>query len=106
LKLDLPGLALRWAAAWLLLSFTATFLYLAGSSQSFLEPTLAQLFQAVRWLVWGGFLASWLLVLPLTIRHPRQVWATVAVGLGFGVIFLFVLLWGSWVYPDAGPAPW
>jgi hypothetical protein len=91
--------------AWFFFSLTLLGLLLAGSAQSFLEPTLRFLFQSLRWSVWAGALVSWLLFLPLVRRSWRRRLASLGLGVGFTALFVFVLVWGSWVYPDAGVLP-
>lgn len=105
MKPDFRGQILRWTTAWFLFGLVLLFLYLVGTAQSFLEPDLATLFSLVKWSAWTGTLASWLVVAPLVWRTSRWVSALV-LGLGFTLVFAFVLFWGSWVYPDAGILPW
>lgn len=101
MKLDLPGLALRWAAAWFLLSLTSLFLYLVGTAQNFLDSTLADGFLLVRWLTWVGFLANWLLLVP-GLRKTKQLAASVFLGVAHTGLLGVVVFWGAWIYPGVG----
>lgn len=106
MRVDRAALALRLTLAWFLLTVVVLFLYLTGTAQSFLEPTQSTLFRAVRWLSWLGLLASWLLLFPLTRRRKKRLLWSGLLGLGFAVVFAFVLVWGAWIYPEAGKLPW
>lgn len=107
MKIDYGALVLRCVIAWFLFSLTVLFLYLAGAGQSFLETTLAGLFRFVRWLSWLGVLATWLVLVPLTPKRlKRRMAAALCLGVGFSSLFVFVLVWGSWVYPEAGRLGW
>jgi len=102
----MTALTLRLTLAWFLISLVVLFLYLVGTAQSFLEPTQDFLFRAVRWLSWLGLLGSCCLLVPLTRRHARRLAWTAILGVGFGVMFAFVLVWGSWIYPESGRLLW
>jgi hypothetical protein len=93
--------AIRLAMAYFLFSLTVTALALMGASQSFTEDTLRSLFLVVRWLSWCGLLVAALCLVPWT-RGRKRILTAVFVALGLLVLFLFVLVWGTWVYPDAG----
>jgi len=95
---------LRWTTAWFLLGLVLLFLYLVGTAQSFLEPVLATLFALVKWSAWMGLLGTWVLVVPLVWRTPRA-GPALLLGLSFLGVFVFVLVWGSWVYPNSGLLP-
>ena len=106
MRIDPLGLVLRLGIAWFFFTLTLLGLFLAGSAQSFLESTLVLLFQTLRWAVWAGALVSWLLLVPLAQRRWRRWAASLGLGLGFTGLFFLVLVWGSWIYPDAGVLPW
>ncbi|HTH13750.1 MAG TPA: hypothetical protein VMB23_05090 [Spirochaetia bacterium] len=106
MRIDPLSLVLRLGIAWFFFTLTLLGLFLAGSAQSFLETTLALLFQALRWAVWSGALVSWFLLVPLAHRRWRRWAVSLGLGLGFSALFVLVLVWGSWVYPDAGVLAW
>ena len=106
MKADKTALALRLTLAWLLISLVVLFLYLVGTAQSFLEPTQDFLFRAVRWLSWLGLLACCCLLVPLTRKNRRRLAVALILAAGFASLFAFVLVWGSWVYPESGRLPW
>lgn len=91
--------------ALLLFSLTVTALYLMGAAQSFTEETLLALFLGVRWLSWAGLLAAVLGLVPWS-RRRRRLFAAVVLAAGFLLLFLFALVWGAWIYPDAGLGLW
>lgn len=95
---------LRWATAWLLFCLVLLFLYLVGTAQSFLEPVLATLFALVKWSAWIGLVVGWFGVVPLVAR-TRRLGPSLVLGVAFTLVFVFVLVWGSWVYPDSGLLP-
>lgn len=104
MKPDFRGQVLRWATAWFLFCLVLLFLYLVGTAQSLLEPVLATLFALVKWSAWLGLLGAWFGLVPLA-RRTRRLGPSLALGLGFTVVFVFVLVWGSWVYPNSGLLP-
>lgn len=106
MRIDVTALGLRLAVAGFLLTLVVLFLYLAGAAQSFLESTQLLLFRTVRWLSWGGLLVTWLLLVPMTRKKGRRLVSSLVLGLGFGALFSFVLVWGSWIYPDSGIFRW
>lgn|GEM_PF-2598588 len=106
MKVDPGALTLRLALAWFLTSLVVLFLYLVGTAQSFLEPTQDVLFRGVRWLSWLGLLGSACVLAPIVRKNGRRLaWAS-GLALGFAVLFAFVLVWGSWIYPNSGRLPW
>jgi len=106
LKADSGSLALRLETAFFLFSLTVTLLYLMGAAQSFTEETLRTLFLVVRWLSWAGLLITVVGFVPWSHR-PRHYVAAAVLALGFLVLFGFVLLWGTWIYPNAaGDGHW
>ena len=106
MKIDPSALAIRVVLAFYVLTLVTLFLYLVGAAQSFLDQTQVELFQLVRWQTWLGLLGTWLLLVPASRRHVRRILASVSLGLGFGALFAFVLVWGSWIYPNAGSLSW
>jgi hypothetical protein len=105
LKADPLALGLRLGTALFLWTLIVAALYLIGAAQSFYEATLLNLFLLLRWLAWAGMAISWLVLAPWARRLRRTV-AAVVLGIGFGLVFVFVLLWGAWVYPQAGAFLW
>lgn len=103
---DLSALALRLGLAWLLFALTVLALFLVGAAQSFLEPVQRNLFLGLRWLSWTGFLVSLLVLVPLGRKRAARRLAAAGLGLGFALLFAFSLVWGAWIYPDAGLPPW
>lgn len=106
MRVDSVALALRLGVSLFLFSAIVAVLYLVGAAQSFAEETLRNLFEALRWLTWGGLLLSWLAILPAARKKGHRVLAALVLGVGFSALFLFVLVWGVWVYPDAGALVW
>ena len=106
MRVDFSALALRLGLAWFLFSCIVLLVYLFGAAQSFLETTLRDLFVTVHWLSWGGLLTSWLLLLPLARFRVKRVVLAFFLGVGFLCLFLFIVLWGSWIYPGIGSRPW
>jgi hypothetical protein len=104
LKPDLRGQILRWATAGFFFCLVLLFLYLVGTAQSFLEPVLATLFALVKWSAWIGLVVAWFGLVPMAGR-TRRLGPSLVLGVGFTVVFLFVLVWGSWVYPNSGLLP-
>lgn len=106
MRVDPVALALRLGASLFLFSVIVAVLYLVGAAQSFAEETLKSLFEALRWLAWGGTLAGWLVLVPAARKKARRLLAAVLLGTGFSLLFVFVLVWGAWLYPEGGGTPW
>lgn len=105
MKADPSSLALRLETALFLFSLTVTLLYLMGAAQSFTDETLHTLFLGVKWLSWAGLLVAVLGLVPWS-RQPRHLVAAIVLGVGFLLLFVFVLLWETWLYPSAGNPLW
>ena len=105
MKVSLVALSLRLGLAWFLLSLTVLSLFLVGATQSFLDTTLKHLFLELRFLYWTGLLGSWFLLVPVCARR-RRLLASLGLSMGFTVVYLVVLFWGAWIYPNVGTWPW
>lgn len=106
MKAESASLALRLGMALFLFSLTVAALYLMGAAQRFTDETLKTLYLVLRWLSWAGLLLTLVSLFPTVLRRRRHSVAAVVLGLGFLSLFAFVLVWGAWIYPEAGIGLW